>query len=77
MTFKLKNYIDVINEFELSENEVENLVLLVLSGDEVLYVEYKDHTTQYFDSDTSGYRGLDCFDSARVITLEELKTLHG
>lgn len=53
-------------EIEITK-EVSSAVILMLSGDQVLYVKYKDDTDDYFDS--SSCRSESFFDEAQFVDL--------
>ena len=76
VTFKLKSYDNEITEFTLNKaEEVKHIVLLTLTGDEVVYVFYNDGTRKEFDSSKT-FRNMNLFDDVQVLTLEELQELH-
>lgn len=60
------DYSDEPHEIEITK-EVSSAVMLILSGDQVLYVKYKDDTDDCFDS--SSCRGVSSFDEAHFVDL--------
>ena len=73
--FKLKNFQGQIIEHEINNVEyIKNIILLTLSSDQVLLVTYEDDSQIEFDS--AADRSLNFFDGAKVISLDELKTLN-
>lgn len=51
MLLKLVDYDDRIHDFEIGNLEdIEEIYIRVISGDEIAYVYYKDGTGQTFDS---------------------------
>lgn len=73
--FKLQNWQDQLVDFTIENTDnIKDLILVTLCGDEVLVVTYKDGSQVKYDSCETRSMGL--FDDARTISLEELQHLH-
>lgn len=75
MKFKLKDYLDELKEFELSETK-DNLTIVytLQSGDEVVYIYCENNLIKKFDSNETRLTNL--LDELRIISLEELSLLN-
>ena len=74
-TFKLKDFQDKITTHELlKEDQIKDVIYAKLSGDEYIIVTYLDGTQDFYDSCDN--RSMSCFDSAKVITVDELCALN-
>ena len=75
MNFILKDYNGNLKTFTLDRVEdVKDLILLQLAGDECLIVTYRDGSQTTYDS--CDYRSISVFDSAKTISFQELKDLN-
>lgn len=79
MEFVLKNYNNEFTTHTIAEStlkEAQAIILLTLSGDEVLYVYLPDGDYIKFDPSESK-RTLSLFDNnMKLLTIEELARLH-
>lgn len=74
-TFKLSDWEGNLTEHTISNVEdIKDIIFLVVSGDEMIVVTYKDGYQERFDSTNN--RSLSLFDEVRTITLDELGDLH-
>lgn len=70
MKIKLTNYLGLTKEFEIENfEEVESLLVVILSGDETLHVFYKDNTKRVLDSDNERMTSL--FDGCYFLPLNK------
>lgn len=80
MVFLLKNYNGELVEYFLSEEDINNIKVMILTklcGDEVLYIFYNNSEKEKYDSiGLNKMRMYDGLDEINLITLEELSKLH-
>ena len=75
MDFTLQNYDGALKKFVLEKVEdIKDLILIQLSGDECLIVTYTDGEQTMYDP--CDFRSISAFDSAKTISLQELEKLH-
>lgn len=60
MKFKIYDYNNEATEVDVNGKTIDHITVIVLSGDEMVKVFYKDGTNEEFDS--SGCRNMDYFD---------------
>lgn len=74
--FTLKDFEGNTKDFILKKPQaIKDIIYTVLTGDEVIYVTYKDDEQEIYDS-YDGDRMYSGLDKVRVITLEELQKLN-
>ena len=71
MIFDIYDYKGKATKVDTNNKEVKQLLVQVLSGDEVVTVDYSDGTNETYDS--SNNRFINRFDSSYSVTLEDLQ----
>lgn len=71
MKVKIKDYVGATKVVDLGESKIKTITLTVLSGDEVLTVDYDDGRREKFDS--SDDRIMDFFDDVDVYSGSDLE----
>ena len=71
MIFNIYDFNDRATKVDTNNKEVRQLLVQVLSGDEVVTVDYSDCTNETYDS--SNNRFINRFDGSYSVTLEDLQ----
>lgn len=73
MLIKLINYDGTRTTINTCEKEIKYLLVVIVTGDEVVYTYYKDGTKEEYDSNIDGNRSINFFDDVYIVEKKDIK----